>query len=324
MSIIHKIAAPIKEDMKKFETYFQTSLNTPIKLLDIIVNYIFRRKGKQMRPMLVFLSAKLFGDINSSTYNAATFIELLHTATLIHDDVVDDAYERRGFFSIKALWRSKIAVLVGDFMLAKGMLLAIERDEYELLKIISNTVKEMSEGELLQLEKSRQLNITEEIYFEIIRKKTATLLASCTSSGAKSVGCEDTTVEKMRLMGEYIGIAFQIKDDILDYSQNNKIGKPIANDIKEKKLTLPLLYVLNKASKSEKKKILRTVRVHNKNRKKVNELVNFVRENGGIAYAESKMNEYKNMALNILRDFPDNQAKESLRNFIEYTSTRKK
>jgi octaprenyl-diphosphate synthase len=247
MSDIDKIQNSIKEEMERFEPFFRSSMQTKVPLLNIIMNYILRRKGKQMRPMFVFLSAKMIKEsVGDSTYTAASLIELLHTATLIHDDVVDEAYERRGFFSINALWKSKISVLVGDYLLSKGLLLAVEKNEYELLKIVSVAVREMSEGELLQIQKSRKLNITEDIYFEIIRKKTAALIAACAACGAKSSGADDETVEKMRLFGEYVGIAFQIKDDLLDYQNNGLIGKPSGNDLKEKKLTLPIIYALEK------------------------------------------------------------------------------
>lgn len=324
MSQIDIIKRPIKEEIRKFEPYFRASLKSKVPLLGIITNYILRRKGKQMRPMFVFLAAKMLGEISNSTYNAATFIELLHTATLIHDDVVDEAFERRGYFSINALWKSKVAVLVGDFLLAKGLLLAVDKDEYDLLRIVSNAVKEMSEGELLQIEKAKRLNITEDIYFEIIRKKTASLIASCTSIGAKSVGCSDEVVEKMRLFGEYVGIAFQIKDDLLDYDNTNIIGKPTGNDIKEKKLTLPLIYVLANSKQKTKSWILKTVKRHNKNSKKVTELLDYVNNNGGIEYSESRMLEYKEKAMEILTHFPDNEAKKSLIEIVNYTTDRRK
>jgi octaprenyl-diphosphate synthase len=276
-----------------------------------------------MRPAFVFLSAKLHGETNRSSHTAAAMIELLHTATLIHDDVVDEAYERRGFFSINALWKNKIAVLTGDFLLAKGLLLAVEEKEFDLLKIVSDSVQEMSEGELLQIEKSRKLNITEEVYFEIIRKKTATLISSCCGAGAKSAGADDKTVERMMLFGKYVGIAFQIKDDIFDYQSKNLIGKPTGNDIKEKKLTLPLIHVLNNVSSSDKKKYLRIINRHNNNSKKVKEVIDFVTKNGGIDYSHTKMIEYKQKALDILSEFPDSKAKQSLSELVEYTTERK-
>ncbi len=245
MSKLNEIKLPILDDIQKFEHYFKESVKSKVPLLDIITNYIVRRKGKQMRPMLVFLSAKMLGEINESTHNAAALIELLHTATLIHDDVVDESYIRRGFFSVKALWRSKVAVLVGDFLLSKGLLLATKNKELKLLEIVSEAVKEMAEGELLQIEKTRRLNITEDIYFDIISKKTATLIASCTASGAESVGADEETIKKMKEFGYYAGIAFQIKDDLFDYKRSNLTGKPTGNDIQEKKMTLPLIHAMS-------------------------------------------------------------------------------
>jgi len=324
MSATDRIIAPIADDMEKFEPYFRASMKNNVPLLSLITNYILRTKGKQMRPMLVFLSAKLVGQICDSTYNAAALIELLHTATLIHDDVVDESSHRRGFFSINALWKSKVAVLVGDFFLSKGLLLAVEKSEFALLKIVSDAVREMSEGELLQIEKSRKLNITEEIYYEIIRKKTATLIAACTSSGAKSTGANDEVVEKMRLFGEYIGMAFQIKDDIFDYQKNMFTGKPSGNDIKEKKLTLPLIHVLEKISPSQKKQILSTIRNHHDNPKKVNEIMEFVVSNGGLDYAIEKMNLYKKQALDLLNTFENNDASKALTELANYTTDRNK
>ena len=324
MSKLDIIKAPIKEDIKKFESYFKDLMKSKVPLLNIITNYIIRRKGKQMRPMFVFLSAKLFGGINSSTYIAASLIELLHTATLIHDDVVDNASKRRGIFSINAIWKNKIAVLIGDYLLSKGMLLAVNNNEYDLLKIVSESVKEMSEGELLQIEKARKLDITEEVYFEIIKKKTATLIASCAASGAISAGADDEMVANMKLFGEYTGIAFQIKDDLFDYQKKGIIGKTAGNDIKEKKLTLPLIYVLNNSNKSEKRRIINMVKKHNNNTKKVNEIINLVIKNNGIDYATIKMNEYKDKALELLSKFPENPAKVSLTELVNYTTTREK
>lgn len=324
VATLEQISKPIQEHIQSFEPYFANALKSKVPLLSIITNYILRQKGKKMRPLFVFLSAKLHGTITESTYNAATFIELLHTATLIHDDVVDEAYERRGFFSINALWRSKIAILVGDFLLGKGMLLAVERNEFGLLKIISEAVRDMSEGELLQIEKSRRLNINEEVYYEIIRKKTASLIASCTASGAKSVGADDHTVALMHKFGENVGIAFQIKDDLFDYSSKGIIGKPTGNDIKEKKLTLPLIYVLQNSNYAQRRYILNIVRNHNQKREKVQELINYVIEKGGTQYAEKKMLEYKNAALEILSKFDDNDAKKSLVDLVEYSIERNK
>ena len=324
MSAQKIIKEPIADEMKKFEKYFRSSMKSKVALLDIITRYIIKRKGKQMRPMLVFLSAKLNGGITDSTYNAATLIELLHTATLVHDDVVDEAYERRGFFSVNALWKNKISVLIGDYLLSRGLLLSVEHKEYDLLEIVSGAVKEMSEGELLQIEKSRKLDITEEVYFDIIQKKTATLLAACTASGTKSTGADDDKVNKMSEFGLNLGIAFQIKDDIFDYDKNNNIGKPSGNDIKEKKMTLPLIYALNKASSSEKKKIIRLIRNNTNNTTKLEEIISFVKEKGGIEYAVKSMNEYKDKARKILDVFPDCEAKDSLIELLEYTISRKK
>jgi octaprenyl-diphosphate synthase len=289
------------------------------------MNYIIKRKGKQMRPMFVFLSAKAFGETTESTYRAASMIELLHTATLVHDDVVDDADKRRGFFSINALWKNKIAVLVGDYLLSKGLLLAVEYDEFELLRIMSNSVKEMSEGELLQIEKARKLDITEEVYYDIIRQKTATLIASCCASGANSVGADKATIEKMRLFGEYTGIAFQIKDDLFDYGgSSEEIGKPTGIDIKEKKMTLPLIYTLGVASEKDKKFIISTVKHNNENRKKVKEVIDLVIQYGGITYTQKAMHNYKNKALTILNELEQNEAVDGLRKLVTYVTERNK
>ncbi len=324
MSLLDKIQKPIESEMKSFVPYFKESMKSKVPLLSIITNYILRGKGKQMRPMFVFLSAKLCGEITKSTYNAAVMIEMLHTATLIHDDVVDNSDERRGFFSVKALWRSKIAVLVGDYMLGKGMLLAVENEEYSLLKIISNAVREMSEGELLQIEKARRLDIDESIYFEIIRKKTAVLIASCTEIGAKSVNASNEQVEKMRLFGEYVGIAFQIRDDIFDYQKTNVIGKPTGNDIQEKKMTLPIIYAINNAPLSEKRQVLRAINNYKKDSKTVENIIKFVVEKGGIDYAQKVMLAYHAKAMDILATFADSQAKTSLVELLNYTVSRKK
>jgi len=324
MSLLDKIQKPIELEMKSFVPYFKESMKSKVPLLSIITNYILRGKGKQMRPMFVFLSAKLCGEITKSTYNAAVMIEMLHTATLIHDDVVDNSDERRGFFSVKALWRSKIAVLVGDYMLGKGMLLAVENEEYSLLKIISNAVREMSEGELLQIEKARRLDIDESIYFEIIRKKTAVLIASCTEIGAKSVNASNEQVEKMRLFGEYVGIAFQIRDDIFDYQKTNVIGKPTGNDIQEKKMTLPIIYAINNAPFSEKRKMLKAINNYKKDAKAIENIIKFVVEKGGIDYAQKVMLAYHAKAMDILATFADSQAKTSLVELLNYTVSRKK
>ena len=322
--IIKVIKDPIKEEMKEFEHFFSSALNSRIHLLNLINKYIIKRKGKEMRPMLVFLVAKLVGDVKESTYTGAALIQMLHTATLIHDDVVDEAYERRGFFSINALWKSKVAVLVGDFLLSKGLLLAIDHNEFDQLKVVSQAVREMSEGELLQIEKSRKLDINEEVYLDIIYKKTASLIASCTWLGALSAGADEKTCLKMKRFGELLGIAFQIKDDLFDYQKQGNIGKPTGNDIKERKMTLPLISVLHKASSGERRKIMRTIKRHNKDSKKVNQLIQYVREHGGLDYTENKMLEYRDQALDILNEFPCSNTREALNALVIYTTTRNK
>lgn len=325
MSVVSDIKHPIKHELDEFEPRFRAFMKSRVSLLDRIMNYIIKRKGKQMRPMFVFLSAKVFGETTESTYRAASMIELLHTATLVHDDVVDDADKRRGFFSINALWKNKIAVLVGDYLLSKGLLLAVEYDEFELLRIMSNSVREMSEGELLQIEKARKLDITEEVYYDIIRQKTATLIASCCASGANSVGADKATIEKMRLFGEYTGIAFQIKDDLFDYGgSSEEIGKPTGIDIKEKKMTLPLIYTLGVASEKDKKFIISTVKHNNTNRKKVKEVIDLVIQYGGITYTQKAMHDYKNKALAILNELEQNEAVEGLRKLVTYVTERNK
>lgn len=324
MSEIEKIKAPIRQEMIDFNDFFKSSIKSKVPLLDIITNYILRRKGKQMRPLFVFLSAKMFGEINESSYTAASLIELLHTATLVHDDIVDESYERRGFFSINALWKSKAAVLVGDYLMAKGLLLSLEKKEFELLEITSGAVKEISEGELHQIQKSRKLDINEEEYFEIIRKKTASLIAACTACGAKSVKADDETLVKMSLFGELVGIAFQIRDDLFDYQKNGLVGKPRGNDIKEKKLTLPIIHALDKSSKSEKRKILRMISRQSKNSKNLDEIIQFVRDQGGLEYSTVKMNEYRDRALEILKEFPGSEAKTSLIALVNYSIDRQK
>ncbi|MBV6484714.1 MAG: All-trans-nonaprenyl-diphosphate synthase (geranyl-diphosphate specific) [Flavobacteriales bacterium] len=325
MSTIKEIQQPIAEEMEKFESWFRDSMRSRVSLLDNIMHYIIKRKGKQMRPMFVFLSSKMFAPTTNSTYIAASMIELLHTATLVHDDVVDDSSKRRGFWSINAIWKNKIAVLVGDYLLSKGLLLAVDNKEFELLQIMSNSVREMSEGELLQIEKARRLDITEDIYFDIIRQKTATLIAACCAAGASSAKATKENIEKMRLFGEYTGIAFQIKDDLFDYgSDGETIGKPTGIDIKEKKMTLPLIYALNKASWLEKRKIIFIIKNQNQNAKKVKEVIDFVITSGGLAYAQKAMLEYKNKALEILNQFEQNDANRALAQLVIYTTERKK
>lgn len=324
MSETQTIKNPIASEMKQFEPFFKERLKTNIPLLNIVTNYLLRRKGKQMRPMLVFLSAKLNGPVSESTYVAASLIEILHTATLIHDDVVDETFQRRGFFSINALWKSKIAVLVGDYFLSKGLLTALDANEFEILKIVSNAVREMSEGELLQIEKSRKLDITEEVYFQIISKKTASLISSCTTTGAYSSGADSEKIEIMKQFGLALGIAFQIRDDLFDFEKSGLIGKPSGNDIKEKKLTLPLIFVLNTISDHERRELLQSIRKHYKNEKKVQEIIEFVHKKGGIDYARHKMNEYSQKAKSLLYNYPDSETKSSLLALVDYTIIRHK
>jgi octaprenyl-diphosphate synthase len=318
------IKAPIKEEMKQFEPFFKKQLESKIPLLSVITNYLLRRKGKQMRPMLVFLSAKLNGNIGEASYVAAALIELLHTATLIHDDVVDETYQRRGFFSINALWKSKIAVLVGDFFLSKGLSLSLETGQIDVLKVVSDAVKEMAEGELLQIEKSRKLDITEEVYYEIIRKKTATLIAACTKAGSLSVGANGDRLANMASFGENLGIAFQIRDDLFDYENTNLIGKPTGNDIKEKKLTLPLIHALSNVDKREQRKVLTKIKRHHKKEQKVKEIIEFVKANGGIEYARKQMEMFAEKAVDNLSSYPDSDAKRALTEMVTYTLERKK
>ncbi|HWB62985.1 MAG TPA: polyprenyl synthetase family protein [Chitinophagales bacterium] len=316
------IKKPIEHELDEFETRFRESMRSNAPLLDRITHYIVTRKGKQMRPMFVFLSAKLCGEINEATYIAASLVEILHTATLVHDDVVDDSYQRRGFFSVNALWKNKIAVLVGDYLLAKGLLLSVDNGQYRLLQLLSNTIREMSEGELLQLEKARRLDIKEEIYFEIIRQKTASLIASACACGASTTAKDEALVEKLKLMGEKIGIAFQIKDDLFDYEEA-EVGKPRGIDIKERKMTLPLIYTLNKVDRGTKSKIINIVKNENQNIEKVRWIISVVRENGGMQYASTKMNEYRDAAQKILDEFPESDSKKSVEQLIEFTISRK-
>ncbi len=310
--------------MHQFEKHFRESMKSNIPLLNVITNYLLRRKGKQMRPMFVFLTAGLCGEITPSSFVAASLIELLHSASLIHDDVVDESYERRGFFSINALWKSKVSVLLGDYLLAKGLLLSVKEKEHELLRLVSDAVREMSEGELMQIQKSRKLNITKQEYFEIIRKKTATLIAACTACGAWSASKDLILTEKFRVFGEKVGMAFQIKDDLFDYQQKGFIGKPTGNDIKEKKFTLPLIHSLEVCPEKERKHIIRTIRRHNNNASKVQEVIGFARTYGGLEYSETQMHNYRNEAMAILDEMPDNQHKKSLRDLVNYVVDRKK
>ncbi|MGY8987317.1 MAG: polyprenyl synthetase family protein [Flavobacteriales bacterium] len=324
MSIISEIKHPIKQEMSLFEKKFKNSLQSKVPLLDRIMHYIIKRKGKQMRPMFVFLTAKMFGEINDKSYRAASLIELLHTATLVHDDVVDESNLRRGFFSVNALWKNKIAVLVGDFLLSKGLLLSVENEDFDLLKIVSSAVKDMSEGELLQIEKARRLDIEENVYFEIIRKKTAVLISSCCACGASSMNQNEEMVQKLSLFGEKVGIAFQIKDDLFDYSQSTLIGKPTSIDIREQKMTLPLIYTLKKVNKNTKNKIINTVKNHHKDDQKVADLIDLVKETGGLEYAEKVMVNYQKEALGILSEFPENESRKSLEMLVDYVISRKK
>jgi octaprenyl-diphosphate synthase len=315
------IKKPIAKEMEDFEQKFRASMKTKVLLLDKIMGYIVKRKGKQMRPMFVFLSAGTCGTISESTFRGASLIELLHTATLVHDDVVDEANYRRGFFSVNALWKNKVAVLVGDFLLSRGMMLALENKDFNLLGIVNDAVREMSEGELLQIEKSRRLDITEEIYYEIIRQKTASLIASCCGVGASSSGADDATVQKMRLFGEKIGMAFQLKDDLFDYGEL-EIGKPVGIDIKEKKMTLPLIYALSKSGWLEKRKIISIIRNESDKPKRVKEVIAYVKRSGGIQYAVEKMHTYHKEALAIMEDFPDSEYKRSLLQLVQFTIDR--
>jgi octaprenyl-diphosphate synthase len=317
------IKAPIAKEMEDFELKFRSSMKTHVLLLDKIMNYIVKRKGKQMRPMFVFLSAGLTGNITEATYRGASLIELLHTATLVHDDVVDEANYRRGFFSINALWKNKIAVLVGDFLLSRGLILSVDNNDFELLRIVTYAVKEMSEGELLQIEKSRKLNITEDVYYEIIRQKTASLIAACCGVGASSSGSSNGSVDKMKLFGEKIGMAFQIKDDLFDYGES-EIGKPLGIDIKEKKMTLPLIYALQQSSWLERRRIISMVRNESEKPKKVNEVIDYVKNSGGIEYAKGVMEKYYKEALSILDEFPDSDYKKSLQDLVQFTIERTK
>ncbi len=325
MKIVEQIKQPIAYEMELFEQKFLLSMSSKVALLNRITHYIVNRKGKQMRPMFVFLVAKMVdnGQVSERTYRGASVIELIHTATLVHDDVVDDSNRRRGFFSINALWKNKIAVLIGDYLLSKGLLLSIDNNDFDLLKIISVAVREMSEGELLQIEKARQLDITETVYYEIIRQKTATLIAACCSLGAASVRPNSPDVETMRKFGELIGMAFQIKDDLFDYG-NEAIGKPTGIDIKEQKMTLPLIHVLNTCSKSEKKWLINSIKNHNKDKQRVNEVIDFVKSHGGLDYAVTKMLEFKDEALTILNNYPESEFKNSLLLMVNYVIDRKK
>lgn len=325
MNITSQIKQPILQEMELFEKKFYESMSSKVALLNRITYYIVNRKGKQMRPMFVFLTAKMLsgGSVEERTYRGACVIELIHTATLVHDDVVDDSNRRRGFFSINALWKNKIAVLVGDYLLSKGLLLSIDYGDFDLLRIISVAVREMSEGELLQIEKARRLDITEDIYYEIIRQKTATLIAACCALGARSVSEDEAQVETMRKFGELIGMAFQIKDDLFDYT-DEAIGKPTGIDIKEQKMTLPLIYALNNCSDKEKSWCINSIKNHNKDKKRVKEVIQFVKDKNGLTYAEQKMAQFQQEALALIQNFPNSTYKDSLTLMVNYVIERKK
>ncbi len=318
---LSEIQAPIEKELEHFEVHFRNALKTKVMLLDKIMQYIIKRKGKQMRPMFVLLSANVCGGIKPATYRGAALVELLHTATLIHDDVVDDADERRGFFSLNALWKNKISVLVGDYLLSRGLLMSLEADDFLLLKIVSNAVKLMSEGELLQIEKARTLNIDVAVYLEIIRMKTASLIASCTECGAASVTNDKNTIETLRLFGEKIGLAFQIKDDLLDYGED-QIGKPLGIDLKEKKMTLPLIHSLNQASWYDRRKVISLVKNHKGNKKELQWIKDFIIQNQGISYSQKVMIDYKNEAMELIKPFPESPSKQSLIDLVNYTIER--
>ncbi len=322
MSQINNIKQPIANELNLFESKFKLAMKSNVALLDTIMTYIVKRKGKQVRPMFVFYCAKLFGGVTDATYRGASLVELLHTATLVHDDVVDDSDERRGFFSINALWKNKIAVLVGDYLLSKGLLLAIKNKDFHLLEIVSTAVEQMSEGELLQIEKARNLNLSEDVYYDIIRKKTASLIASCCAMGAASAGANSDQIEQMRLFGEYIGIAFQIKDDLLDYGDDD-IGKPTGIDLKEKKLTLPIIYTINHADKTTRNFIINAIKNHNTEKKRVAEVIKYVNEHDGINYTRKAMVEYKQKALDILALQSNREIADKLAMLVEYIIDRK-
>jgi octaprenyl-diphosphate synthase len=323
MLSIDEIKKPIAADIDAFEERFKSSMQSSVPLLDRITHYIVKRKGKQIRPMFVFFSASICGGITDATHRGAALVELLHTATLVHDDVVDNSYQRRGFFSINALWKNKIAVLVGDFLLSKGLLLSIENHDFKLLQIVSEAVKQMSEGELLQVEKVRRMDVDEPIYYEVIRQKTASLIASCCACGAASAAADEATIEKMRAFGEKIGIAFQIKDDMFDFGTDD-VGKPLGIDIKEKKVTLPLIYSLNNTTSSERKRIINLVKNHNDDPKKIEQIIRFVKESGGLQYAETQMKKYQEEAFEILNTFPKSESRESLEQLVRFTTERNK
>ncbi|KPH15107.1 polyprenyl synthetase family protein [Chryseobacterium sp. ERMR1:04] len=322
-NIVEEIKQPINEEMKLFEQKFYESMQSKVPLLDKVTRFIVTTKGKQMRPMFVFLCAKLIGDVNEKTFRGASMIELIHTATLVHDDVVDESFKRRNFFSINALWKNKIAVLVGDYLLSKSVLLSTDHKDYDLLAVISRTIREMSEGELLQLEKARKLDITEDVYYEIIRQKTATLIAACCEIGVLSNNADEVLAKKMQDFGTYTGMAFQIKDDLFDYLSSNVIGKPVGIDIKEQKMTLPLIYTLTIANEKDKKYYFNTIKRYNNDQKRVKELIAFVKSSGGLEYSVKIMKEFQQKAKDILNEFPDTEVRRSLHNMLDYVIERK-
>lgn len=322
-NIVEEIKKPINSEMKLFEQKFYESMQSKVPLLDKVTRFIVTTKGKQMRPMFIFLCAKLLGEVNEKTYRGASMIELIHTATLVHDDVVDESFKRRNFFSINALWKNKIAVLVGDYLLSKSVLLSTDNKDYDLLSVISRTIREMSEGELLQLEKARKLDITEEVYYEIIRQKTATLISACCEIGVLSNNSDEISAKKMRDFGTYTGMAFQIKDDLFDYLSSNVIGKPVGIDIKEQKMTLPLIFTLKNCSENDREYYFKTIKNYNNDKKRVKELIDFVKKSGGLEYAIGVMKDFQQKAKNILNDFPDSQAKISLNLMLDYVIERK-
>ncbi|MFD2863409.1 polyprenyl synthetase family protein [Mucilaginibacter antarcticus] len=323
MLSINEIKKPIAADIDVFEDRFKESMRSSVPLLDRITHYIVKRKGKQIRPLFVFFSASICGGINESTHRGAALVELLHTATLVHDDVVDNSYQRRGFFSINALWKNKIAVLVGDYLLSKGLLLSIDNGDFSLLKIVSKAVKQMSEGELLQIEKVRRMDIGEEVYYEVIRQKTASLIAACCACGAASAGADADTIEKMRSFGEKIGIAFQIKDDMFDFGTDD-VGKPLGIDIKEKKVTLPLIYSLSNCNVTERKRVINLVKNHNDEPAKIAQIIDFVNATGGLQYAETQMKKYRDEAFDILKTLPEGDARRGLEQLVSFTTERNK
>ena len=317
------IKGPIEEELKQFERHFREAMRSPVPLLDRITYYIVRRKGKHVRPMFVFLSAKLCGEISDSTFTAASLVEILHTASLVHDDVVDDSLERRGYFSINALWKNKIAVLVGDYLFSKGMLLALKNKEFRILEILSEAVEALSEGELLQIEKARRLDIEEPVYYEIIRQKTASLIASACAAGAASACQDEKIINQIRQFGEKIGIAFQIRDDLFDYGTDD-VGKPLGIDIKEKKMTLPLIYALGKSTPTEKRHIMNLIRRHNDKPEKVKEVIAYVKQSGGLEYTQGMMYDFRSQAFDILHTFPESPARQSMEDLVNFVTDRRK